>query len=435
MFAMHRAPPERQPQLDALIETATRKIGTCLVYGATRAELHDSEMRFATSAMLMYGEHAKRFAFGPNHAACGEFETPRGFQFNVAAEAPLYATPFPERGMFNGVMAFPLERGARCNELASSKRAIPSGYFGQKAVRQSIQKLVNEDKHLGDDDTNYAGIFSTTVRDGFENRLQYWAVVQCHSTEVSEQFYAYLCDKEACHGDVLRGSKGSDYTTWNEFFLKDERVAQFAAKQREHRAKVLCTLIRACGLGPVSESKSLADNVEFLLESPHTIHVTFNTVEQLDADSLAFLSDSVSYKSITSAGTILREPARLGLALLRGPWATPRHPLDAGFPCSTGHRTAIRLLDLESLSESERGAMRQNETHFWEHASRRPFNTNLATTEANTRDDRRWKKIESLLGFDRTSGMIDLRPVQVKLHSTEQPSVGAHNSRDEDEAR
>jgi len=426
MFAIKRMPSTRQAELDELIETAQGKIGLGLVHSRDRTELSSAELRFATTAMLMYANAAIRFAFGPNHACCGEFDVPRGFQFNVSLDAPLYATPFPERSMYNGVMAFPLDKGTWCH-LTSKRKPIPPGYFSIAAVRQSIQSRLSEAEHLGDDDTNYAGIFSTTVREGFENRVQYWAVVQCHSTAVSEQFYNYLCEQEASHGDVARGA--TRYTTWRSFFLKDQRVAEFVEQQRRHRAKVLCTLVRACGLGPIAETTSETDNVQFLLDSPDTIHVSFNSIERIEAhddsrlagDALAYLSDMVSYKTIASSGTVLREPARLGLAILRGPWTRPKHPLDTGFPCSTGHRTAVRALRLAELSAADRAAMRPNETHFWEHADDRPLNLNLATVEANRRDDRRWRKIESLLGYDKAHGLVDLRPVQVKLHSTAQP--------------
>src|SRR6056297_609582 len=418
MFAVDRSSPAEQPEIGALIQKAHKKTSWSLTHSRKRDELSAAELRFAATASLMYADAAVSFSYAPNHACCGEYETPRGFQFTVARTAPLYATPFPQSNMFNGVLAFPLDKGLHCNQTTKGQSLRP-GYFSKSSVRKSIDNFIKEDSDLGEDETNYAGIFSTTVRDGFENKLQYWAVVQCHSTKLSEQFYDYLCDNEARHGDV-DGNKGK-WQTWHAFFMNDQRVNDIMQKQRCHRAEVLCKLIRACGLGRIAESTSKEENINFLLNSPDAVHVDFNAVEAVDEDNLAFLSDLVSYKSISSSGTVVREPSRLGLALLRGPWTAPAKALEVGFPCSTGHRSSVRGRSLADYSAEERNGMKPNETHFWERASQRPLNVNLATKDANLREDRRWAAIEACLGYNRKNGVVDLRPVQVKLHSTRQP--------------
>ena len=426
MLAIKRMPSSALPELDHQLVLADKKIGVGLLHSNHRDELSRPEIRFAESCMLVYGSAALRFAFAPNHSNCGEYADPRGFIVNVSADAPLYATPFPERSMFNGVLAFPLEYGYACNRTAKGL-PIPSGYFSHQVVRDSINQKILEDRDLGDDETNYAGIFSTTVREGFDNRVQYWAVVQCHNTDVSKQFHDYLCEQEARHRDVVSEPKaGSDkrsFATWRSFFLGNEKVADFMEQQQEHRARVMVRLLQACGLGPVCDSTDIAENVSFILNCPHTVNVLINNVESIDENTLAYYSDMVSVKTVTDAGVAVREAGRLGIALLRGPLKKPRHPLDIAFPCATGHRKSVRDMSLSEFSSREVEEMKVNEAQFWERAGvDRPLNLNLATTEANVREDKRWAKIEVLLGYSAENGLVDLRPIQVKLHSTVQPS-------------
>lgn len=430
MFSLRRRESPQKSEIAHLVATADKKISAVHVHSKSKSELSVDEVRFAASCLMMHGDTAHRMSFSPNHASCGPFAVPRGFQFDVDIDAPLFVAPFPERRMFNGLMAFPLDAGVSSARSAQGG-ALSHAYFTQDALRKSVNRIIREDEHLGDDETNYAGIFSTTVRSGFENKLQFWAVVQCHSTALSEELFDYMCEKEARYSDVIAQRAASrrpedwTFSTWRSFFLDDQRVAELLEAQRAHRAAVLVRLIRACGLGPVAESRSTDDNVDFLLTSPHTIHSTFNCVEQIDEDKLAFLSDMYSRRAVTTRGLIVREAPTLPLALLPGDaWSEPRDTDDTGFPCATGHREPVRYMTSSDFGKHETMAMANDSVHFWERSDDdRPFNTNLVTTSANSRDDRRWQKIERALGF--SGGPIrvtSLQPVQVKLHSTEQPA-------------
>lgn len=406
---------ERLDGVATELEAAASRIIYKTLVTRDRAELTRDEQRFALVACHMYAGHLNRFAFAPNHAFAGRNRPPRGFIMDMRDTAPLFDVGFPERSMFNGIMAFPLDKGENSSLLANGEE-VPPGYFSSPLVRERIDKAITEEHMLGDDDTNYAGIFSTTVREGFSERTQYWAVVQCHSTKVSEKFFDALCKNSVAHREANSPGK----VTWKAFF-GNEAIFKMAEKQREHRARVICALVNACGLGTIADSTAIRDNVQYLLDSEHTIKLTTTGVERVDENSLSFLSDNISTRLVTKTGLILREPGKLGLSLLRGPWGTPSHPRDVGFPCTTGHRVAVRSIRLDELDADQKKMMGTDRVFFWERAEELPYNLNLCTKGVLSYESKERRRIERIFGFDAERGRLCLQPVQVKLHTTSQP--------------
>ena len=134
---------------------AESKIDGAQVFDA----IGDESAMYAVTTMRQYGDFARAWLWTPDHtdSVCGD--QPRGFQFNMSPQSPVYADPFSRRAMFNGLMAVPI--------LDAPALSLRHFADPRNRVAENMLAQLANDTDLGGpgDDTNFAGIFSSTMRD------------------------------------------------------------------------------------------------------------------------------------------------------------------------------------------------------------------------------------------------------------------------------
>lgn len=383
MIGHQRCVPPEIAELNALINDADEKIEISLTVSGTKPTF--GQLEFARRLLVLYGKGGKAFRFSPNHSDSGN----RGYALEVAGDAPVSCAQFPRDMMFAGITAVPLDAGFASDKLANGSE-IPNGYFGKASIKAKLSKYAEK---LGKDPSAFVGVFTSEYRDGFTKKRRYWVVVQACNPEISQEFYEKIVEVEGT-------------STWDSVFASGHIVQKCIEDQRRHRAVIVFAAILACGLGPFHESKDPKVTASSVIDSKATISKTFNTIEKKRGGGFVYLSDMVSTKTISSSGTILCEPGKLGLVVLHGPWTFGEGAETVGFPVSTS-----------SMQKGSQigGDCSPCDVYFW--ASDAPKNPALSVLGARKRDDATWREIEKELGFNAKSGYTELTPLLVMLNS------------------
>lgn len=393
----------------AEIRAATGKVSFKLTVSQQVTELTPHELNFALHCLLVYGESARRFSFGPHHADLGTSTRPSGYQFTVSADAPLLTAPFHRRTLGNGVLAFPLDAGFACTRTESGA-PLDEHHLMSSRVRTAIDLSIT-DARLGGDERNFAGIFTSRQRSGARVIRQYWAVVQANDLKESEKFFDHLQAAER------------EGRTWQDTFIDTDKLSSLVNVQRQYRARLLCALLQACELGPVCRDKDIAMNIDAVLESTRCVDNVHDVVEAGLPGELTYLNGMASNRAVTSSGIVVREAGRLGVTLLNGPLGATKNKRDVGFPCWTGHRQSPFVTSGNENNDDESEATAADRMFFWDNCNTERYRHNLTLSidGAHVRQSKRWRDIESWLGHANGSEEIALEPVVVKLHSTEPP--------------
>jgi hypothetical protein len=427
--------------LDEQLAKARSKIDYSLTSTITQ-----NEMFCFVTWMHKYGSFGRRLVTALNQPACTEFEVPECFALNVSPNSPVFSDPFPPDTMFNGLMAIPLP----------PTKHITLPFFGDSHI---LDRLCNELDSSGDlgegDPSNFVGFFSSSERG---TGMQFWCVVQCHSTALSRETMKLIRDAEPTSMDAVdecarrfieaanefksrahlvknyevsvnlekssSSSSGSgkssvpNYVTWNQLFLKTPRMHEIRRQQREHRLATMKKALRIVGLDP---------GASLNLESPQLIESTFNCIDQVDRheplSDMVFLSRMSSIHAIGKAGTLFCEPPSVGVTLLRGPPEIERvmhrnaeQPLQAfiGVPVGTGvNKTPMLFREASSPTLDDNDSLMPNSVHCWKDTSRPNVLFDVRNLRTRARDSA-WSMWLESCGISARAGETPLTPICVR---------------------
>jgi hypothetical protein len=444
-----------------LVESES-KIDTSRVLDA----VGDEGSMYATTTMRLYHDFARAWIWSPNHceSVCGD--QPSGFQFNMSPQSPVYADPFSRRAMFNGLMAIPI----------TDMPALSLRHFADPRNRVSERMLeeIANDADLGGpgDDTNFAGIFSTTTRDAHSETVTFWVATQSHSLTIAERAAELIvaaepdttelvCERsrelisiqnelrleqyeqEFCTGTPATNTKISaartpPFTTVTKLFFSDKEMVSLRAKQREHRATVLAKLMKAASLvSPRLGSSSAVDTcAKRILDARDLVEVTINDVDRVDKkdafSDVVYMSNMASIYDISAAGLPMRDAPRLGLKILRGPWnvdavSETQREADRPFisvPVTTGMRqsNALRYETASTSIASSVSSASEISGDVWHWTPPKSGDCHFLLDGENVRSrnaDRQWLKFEHACGFPKSNETLHLSNVSIRLASPE----------------
>lgn len=430
----------------------------------------DESAMYAMTTMRLYGDFARAWLWSPNHTDNVAGEQPLGFQFNMSPQSPVYPDPFSRRAMFNGMMAIPVDMPN-----------ISLRHFADPANRVSERMLeeIDNEADLGGpgDDTNFAGIFSTTTRTAQSESTVFWLATQSHSLEIADQTYKLLVDSEPESVEVANersrelikvqnqirreqyerdnsvdGSSSTSsslslsksqsnvpFTTVHKLFFGEKEMQRLRAQQREHRARVLAKLMKSASIvsAKLGSSLSVEESAKKILASRDLVEITINDVDRVDKtdpySDIVYTSNMASIYDVTPNGVLMRDGPRLGLDILRGPWnidevANAQRNAEKPFisvPVCTGMRqtNALRFETAEKQicdSVSCRSLI-SGDVWLWKPLSASADCHFLLEAE-NTRTrtaDQKWLKFETACGFPQKNPIQHLSNVCIRLASPE----------------
>lgn len=451
---------------------AGEKIDTARLGSATKLGF-EAEM-YALTTTRQYGDFARCWLWSQNacSSVCGD--QPSGFQFNMSPQAPVLYDPFSRRAMFNGIMALPL--------LDVPALAMRHFMDPQNRVSERMLAELRNDDDLGGpgDDMNFAGIYSTTMRDTASESTVFWLVTQSHSLAVADATMKLIEDAEPespahitrraeelvdltnairlddyeqkyCSGGSSSSSSGdtgsrrrstgvqpkAPFTTVGDLFFRDPSMAQMRDAQRLHRARVLAKLARAASIVSPrlhNGATSLDETARRILDSRELVDSTINTVDRVDksdaSSDVIYSSNMISVYDIGANGVLVRDAPRIGLDWLRGPWDKKRVTAEQAasdrpfisLPVSTGMKqsNALRIEEASASTASACSARLNSTTWLW--TPPRSGDCHFWFDLENVRSrqaDPRWLKHELAAGFREENGVQHLSNVCIRLASPE----------------
>ena len=426
----------------------------------------DESAMYAVTTMRQYGDFARAWLWTPDHtdSVCGE--QPRGFQFNMSPQSPVYADPFSRRAMFNGLMAVPV--------LDAPALSLRHFADPRNRVAENMLAQLANDADLGGpgDDTNFAGIFSSTTRDARSEHTTFWLATQSHSLELADRTAAKIVESEPDNADLVCersrelidatnavlfedyerefcGVTGSSsiasparhsgaFTTVDALFFRSNEMVTWRTAQREHRARVLAKLMRAASIDSPrlgSGESALDETVRRILKHPNLVEVTFNDVDRVDKSDVysdVVYTTMASVYNVTSNGLLMRDSPPLGLDILRGPWRVEevaetqrnaKRPF-ISVPTNTGMRASNALryetAPIEVAKRVSSKSVTSGDTWLWTPPASGDAHFMLDAENTRSRNaDPRWLKFELACGFRKTNEVQHLSNVCIRLATPE----------------
>lgn len=414
-------------------ETKSLIVDAFLLEGSPVSESAKNKVEKIISS---YGgeENIKNWIWGPNASNNQPFNPPTGFAMKVKKTSPVRTTVFHPTKMFYGTSVFCLdgvkfENGSEVTQERLLNQRSRLSQRIDKYIKQEgkdggkLAKMDNFNENTCLEDTEwdemlgggggaYAGIFSSSERGDYRYDNKFWLVVQSGYSSASEDLYRYM-------------EEIGEKTTWENFFLKDEHTLYIYKLMRRNRNRLLFDLATALELKIPTDATDTdhTANKDKKVIKP-TVETITNTVCKIDADHMVYYNNTINPDNVPTRGIIINESPLLGAVILKGPpsngelfglrWKSKQQ--NAIFPYCTGRQMELQSDSLEQPLADELSPFipYSSASHF-----KQGINNNRLSLRVYRPRNVEFKQIETIMGYDHTWGEIQLKPIFVKISSSD----------------
>jgi len=421
------------------------------------------------SAKEAYGKLVKEYdnkiqcwIWLPNVASNKTLDAPSGIVVQVAANSTPIRSDLFSNKMFQGTSLYKIPKGTRLfggKEILTEENVIKNLDRIKELINSTFKEEAEEGKGIStklvDYETgketrkwstemgsggSYVGLFVSNQRGAYNYEQDFWIGLQTYSPSANKEIRELM-------GEAEQQPK----VTWEKFFSNENKnMAYLQRTIKRNRAIQTAAFANAIGLeNPKSGLLEFEEDLEVhsnggggrdgpTMKLNPTVETITNTVEIYKGNPV-YRCGAIDPSKINSkhGGVIINENPYLGPTILKGPyskhmefgkvWEASSASLGS-FPINTGRIKTVKQLKtalkksnnsygLDSISESYDKFLSQ--TFVWSGSNNNnDKNLRLIKNAYKTRDNQ-FKMIESRLGYDHKNGEINLKPLVVKIASTD----------------
>lgn len=413
------------------------------------ADLSENIKEAYGKLMEEHGDKMKLTVWLPNVSGNKTLEAPSGFVVQVAQSSTpviadlfsskmyqgtsLYRIPKNSKFLNNGSMALNEENVIK--NLDKLKSLINSAIKEESSKGIALKLIDSENAseksrwstEIGSGGGSFAGLYVSNQRGAYNYEQDFWIGIQTSSPSANRELRSLLIEAEEAH------------TTWDKFFSHENKELSYLQRAMK-RNRAIATAEFANAIGLENNAKEIQFEVDVeaapakdnsnvpIYKLAPTVETITNVVELYKGNPV-YRCGAIdpSQNKNKNGGVIINENPFFGPTILKGPysksmefgktWEASEKSLGS-FPVSTGRTKTTKQLKVEMKKSNNNYNLSNQEaiqSFTWSNGEK---NNRLMNGVYRTRDNQ-FKAIEASLGYDHKNGEINLKPLVVKIASSE----------------